>query len=284
MSEKLDLFFDGEVQRLIDSFAYCFRVKITIFSSNMEELIVGLQNPGSRFCQLVQRNLRLRYQCCRQDTMMCRRCEGKQATLVYPCYGGPSEAVMPIRVGETLIGYGMLGQFRTRKAVSADILRQWQNQGFNPDELNAAFSEQPFFDKPALDNMLRLFSMLVDFIVTREYVRVRRPALAESVVHWVEDHIAEPIELDQIAEAMHRSRSTISHMVKRRLGVSFKQLCILKRVQRFESIVAADPAISIGEAAVRVGCADPFYFSRMYRKLRLVPPSTYIKSIHENKK
>jgi YesN/AraC family two-component response regulator len=73
-------------------------------------------------------------------------------------------------------------------------------------------------------------------------------------------------------------------MVKRRLGVSFKQLCILKRVQRFESIVAADPGISIGEAAARVGCVDPFYFSRMYRKLRLVPPSTYIKSIHENKK
>jgi AraC-like DNA-binding protein/ligand-binding sensor protein len=279
---KMGLFFDDEVQRLIDSFAYCFRVKITVFSSNMEELIVGLQNPGGRFCQLVQRDLRLRYRCCRQDAIMCRRCEDKRAMLVYPCYAGLSEVVMPIRVGETSIGYAMLGQFRVRNELSAEIYKQWQNLAFKPDDISAAFLEQPFFDGTALDNMLRLFSMLVDFIVTREYVRFRRPALVENVVQYVEDHIAEPIELDQVAEEMSRSRSTISHMVKLRLGISFKQLCILKRVQRFESIVAAETDISISEAAARVGCPDPFYFSRIYRKFRLVSPSTYIKSLRES--
>ena len=69
-SGKLGLFFDEEVQRLIDSFAYCFKVKITIFSARMEEMIVGLQNPGSAFCQLIQKKLRFRYRCCRQDKLM----------------------------------------------------------------------------------------------------------------------------------------------------------------------------------------------------------------------
>jgi AraC-like DNA-binding protein len=137
-------------------------------------------------------------------------------------------------------------------------------------------------DKTALDNMLRLFSMLISFIVTREYVKIRRPGLTEKVIQWLEDHIADPPDLNETAAAMNRSRSTISHVIKQHLGLSFKQLCILKRIQRFESIIALDPNLSIQEAAARVGYEDPFYFSRIYKKVRLAPPSTYIKSIRNH--
>jgi AraC-like DNA-binding protein/ligand-binding sensor protein len=284
MMEKINLFFDEEVQRLIDSFAYCFRVKITIFSSGMEELIVGLQNPGARFCQSIQKGLRFRYRCCRQDKMMCERCERKQELLVYHCYAGLSEAVIPIHVEDTCIGYGMLGQFRTGEKIPAEISREWLKAGFDIKTLESAFLEQPFFDQPALDNMLRLFSMLAAFIVTREYVKVRRPGLTEKVIQWLEAHISdsEYLDLDKIAEAMKKSRSTISHTIKRQLGLSFKQLCILKRIQRFESIIAADPLSSVREAAAQVGYEDPFYFSRIYKKVRLAPPSAYIRSLREN--
>jgi AraC-like DNA-binding protein/ligand-binding sensor protein len=277
--EKLSPFFDEEVQRLIDSFAYCFKVKITIFSSRMEELIVGLQNPGSRFCRLIQNELRLRYRCCRQDKLMCERCEQKQELLVYHCYAGISEAVIPIKVADTLVGYAMLGQFRSREKISKEIMANWYKAGFDSKTLNAAFMEQPFYDETTLDNMFRLFSMLVDFIVTREYVKVRRPGLTEKIVQWVEDHITDAIELDKIAAAMNRSKSTISHTIKRQLGLTFKQLCIIKRIQRFESIIAKDPNISIQEAVLRIGYEDPFYFSRIYKKVRLVSPSTYVKSV-----
>jgi AraC-like DNA-binding protein/ligand-binding sensor protein len=278
-SGKLGLFFDEEVQRLIDSFALCFKVKITIFSARMEELIVGLQNPGSRFCRLMQKNLRLRYRCCRQDKFMCERCEKKDDLVVYHCYAGPSEAVLPIKIGGSLIGYGMLGQFRTTAALPEEALAEWTKAGFEKGELVAAFEEQPCFDKTALDSMLRLFSMLTAFVVSREYVRLRRPGLAEQVSHWLDEHITGQAALDDAAKATGHSRSSISHTIKKQLGISFKQLCILKRIERFESIVAADPSVSIQEAASRTGYEDPLYFSRIYKKVRLASPSTYINSV-----
>ncbi|MDR1374619.1 MAG: PocR ligand-binding domain-containing protein [Treponema sp.] len=283
MIEKLGLFFNEEVQRLIDSFAYCFKVKITIFSAGMEELIVGLQNPGSHFCQLIQKKLRFRYRCCQQDKLMCKRSEQRREFVVYHCYSGLSESVIPIEIEETVIGYGMLGQFRTVNNLPEEIVRNWIAAGFDRETLQAAFMEQPFFDKTALDNMLRLFSMLISFIVTREYVKIRRPGITEKVIQWMEDHIADRIDLCEVAAAMNRSRSTISHIIKRHLGLSFKQLCILKRIQRFESIIILDPNLSIQEAAARVGYEDPLYFSRIYKKVRLASPSTYIKSIRRHK-
>ncbi len=281
MSSKLNLFFDEEVQRLIDSFAYCFRVKITIFSSEMEELIVGLQNPGSQYCQLIQKGLRYRYRCLRQDKLMCGHCASKKRLTIYQCHGGCSEAVLPMEVEGKMIGYAMLGQFRTVSAVPKDILQEWKKNNLDVNELCAAFINQPFFDAESVKNMLRLFSMLTAFVITRDYVRVRHPTLAENVLRWINDHISEPIELDDAVNELRRSRSAISHAVKKQLGLSFKQLCTIMKIQKFESIIDAQPDISIKDAASQVGYEDPLYFSRIYRKVRLSSPSIYMKSMRE---
>jgi len=280
-SGKLGLFFDEEVQRLIDSFAYCFKVKITIFSARMEEMVVGLQNPGSAFCQLIQKKLRFRYRCCRQDKLMCERCEKQDKTILYHCFAGPSEIVMPIKIEDKLVGYGLLGQFRAGRELQQDISHAWEKAGFAREELLGAFEAQPFFDKPSLENMLRLFSMMIAFIVTREYVRIRRPGVTEQVIHWLDEHIAGPLSLDDVAEAVNCSRSTISHTIKHQLGMSYKKVCILKKIERFESLIALDPTLSIQEAAVLVGYEDPFYFSRLYRKVRLAAPSSYVNSLRK---
>ncbi|MDR2900174.1 MAG: PocR ligand-binding domain-containing protein [Treponema sp.] len=281
MSNKLNLFLDEEVQRLIDSFAYCFRVKITVFSPEMEELIVGLQNPGSEYCQLIQKGLRYRYRCLRQDKLMCENCATKRRLTIYQCHGGCSEAVLPMEVGGKIIGYAMLGQFRTATAVPDDILQEWEKNKLDTEELSAGFDNQPFFNAETVKNMLRLFSMLIAFVISREYVRVRRPSLAENVLRWINDNIAEPIELDNAAEDLNRSRSAISHAVKKQLGLSFKQLCTILKIQKFESIIAMQPDISITDAAALVGYDDPLYFSRIYRKIRLSSPSTYMKSMRD---
>jgi YesN/AraC family two-component response regulator len=201
--------------------------------------------------------------------------------LVYHCYAGPTEVVMPIKVEGATIGYVMLGEFRTRNTLPNEIQRQWIEAGFEVKKLQTAFLEQPFFDAASLDNMLRLFSMLVSSIVTQKHIKARLPGVAEQVVQWVENHLSEPMSLEEIAFTMNRSRSSISHIIKQQLGLSFTQLCTLKRIQRFESIAAMNPDISIQDAASQVGYEDPFYFSRLYKKVRLVAPSGYIRSIRK---
>jgi AraC-like DNA-binding protein len=188
---------------------------------------------------------------------------------------------MPVKLGGILLGYALLGQFRTKDALSPEILQGWAKAGLEAETLQKAFGEHPFFDKKNLESMLRLFSRLLSFLVAREYVKIRQPGLAESVSHWLEAHIAESLDLNRIALIMNRSRSTISHTIKRRFGMSFKELCILKRIQRFENIIAGDPDISIREAASLAGYRDPFYFSRIYKKVRLSAPSVYLKSVRK---
>lgn len=276
---KLWLFIDEEAQRLIDSFAYCFKIKITIFSARMEEMIVGLKNPGSAYCRLIQNKLRLRYRCCHQDKLACERCEQHDKTIVYSCYAGLTEIVTPIKIDGKLIGYGFAGQFITDYKLPEEIEQLWVEGGFDVKDLRDTYKAGPFFEKPALDNMCKLFSMMLDFIVTRRYVGIRHPDVVERVMDYLDEHIAEPLSLGDIAAALKCSRSTISHKVKRKLGMNFKKLYIFKKVQHFESIIAANPELQIQEAAALVGYEDPFYFSRLYKKIRLACPSSYVDSV-----
>jgi hypothetical protein len=50
--------------------------------------------------------------------------------------------------------------------------------------------------------------------------------------------------------------------------MTFRQLCTLKKIERFERIVSENPSIIIEEAALKAGYNDASYFSRVYTKRR----------------
>ena len=288
MLEKLGIFYDEEVQRLIDSFAECFRVRFTIFSANYEDMILGFPYDVSRYCKMIRENLHLLPYCLNQNRQMCQRCgrcEDTQYPLVYRCHAGLYESVMPIRVNEQLVGYAMIGQFRACEEednIPPELFKQSQKPGVDAAALRAAYQELPLYDKTSMWNMVNLFSVLINFIIMREYINVHQPGQIEKISHWLDKHIAETVELDDVANAIGRCRSTVSHLIKRQFGMSFKQLCAFKRVQRFESIIADEPSLTIAEAALKVGYDDPLYFSRIYKKLRLIPPMEYVKSVRNS--
>jgi AraC-like DNA-binding protein len=218
------------------------------------------------------------------DHEMCLRSTNSLAPLVYPCYAGLVDVAFPIKLNEEVVGYAMIGQFRTRNTIPPAILQDWKKNGFDPAILKNAFTEQPFFDKTSLEDMINLFSMLCDYIVSKGYIRTRQLDITAEVLRWIENHISDPISFRDVAIHLGYSQSTILNALNKKLHMSFKHLCILKKIERFETIVTADPLISIEEAALKVGYRDVSYFSRLYKKVRSVAPSFFIKSISVDEK
>lgn len=277
--EKLAFFFNEEIKKIVYSFAYCFKVNVTIFSPTMEVLFWGLENKVSDYCQLVQQKLNLKYKCIQQDRMMCTQCEKTSQPLIYQCYAGLMEAVIPLKLNNRLVGYAMIGQFRNREDIPQEILNLWLEKFKDSTALQKAFDKQPYYEKQAIDNMINLFEMLCSYIVSREYIKVRQVTVIDNVIDYIKENISVSISLDEVAKKIGYSRSCISHTIKRELHISFKQLCIQKKIERFESLIQANPKMYIQEAAFSVGYDDPLYFSRIYKKVRFVNPSTFIKSV-----
>jgi AraC-like DNA-binding protein len=85
--------------------------------------------------------------------------------------------------------------------------------------------------------------------------------------------------IGEVAEKLGYSQSSISHSIKKHLGMSFRDLCILKRIERFEKIITDDPTITIIKAAEKIGYDDPLNFSRIYKSVRPRTPTAFIRTV-----
>jgi ligand-binding sensor protein len=277
--KAIDVFLEEKVKKLITSFSCCFNVCISIFSADVEKNLTMGFYPLCNYCKLVREKLRYAHRCIGMDHEMCLRSANSPTPLVYPCHAGLVDAAFPIKLNEEVAGYAMIGQFRTQNTIPPAILRSWKENGFDPALLQNAFTGQPFFNEVSLENMINLFSMLCDYIVSKGYIRTRQLDIASEVSRWVESHISSPILFSELERHLGYSQSTILNALNKKLHMSFKHFCILKKIERFETIVTTDPLISIEEAALKVGYRDVSYFSRLYKKVRSTTPSLFIKSV-----
>jgi AraC-like DNA-binding protein len=283
MQDDLRLYFNPMVKRLVESFSYCFDVKITFYSPRLDEWMVGYHTDASDYCSMVQKKLKIRYRCLYQDRQACKRCSALRRQFFYHCHGGLTEAVLPIELDGNIVAYAMIGQFRMTNEAPKAMLEAWRATDSDPEELGKAFLDRPYFSDERLSKMLYIFSATLQFLISTQNMKLRKAELVEQVMAFVEAHIDEPVSIGEVASAVGKSPSTVTHTLKDKMGVSFKEMVITQKLMRFERILLADPALSIGQAAHMVGYDDALYFSRLYHTKRGGTPSDYLETVRRTK-
>lgn len=278
MEDRKYILFNPAVQSFIESYSYCFNVKVTFYSLNLEELLVGPLCATDDYCSLIQQKLHVRHRCLKQDHMMCEQCKEEQQLLVYTCHGGLTEAVIPIHLGETLVCYAFIGQFRTTNTLPRSMEKLAQQKCVELSLLREAFLQRPTYDRAMLDHMFSLFKTSLSLLIETQALKLRQPLLVEKVIAYIDEHISSKITLDAVAQAVHMSRSSITHTLQAEIHQSFQQLLTMRRLATFELHIMRDPNLQIQQAALLSGYDDPLYFSRVYRKWRGQSPTEFVQA------
>lgn len=283
MRDKQYLFYKPEVKQLIDSFASFLGVKITIYSIELEEWLVGFHTMESDYCTLLQDELKVRERCLKQDKIVCERCRSiQQRQQVYRCFGGLTEVIIPIILEDDMFCYAIIGQFRTQQSVPQEIRKLWIEKGYPLQTLEEAYQKRPFFTKQSMTNMRQLFSDMLKVLIETKYLEIEKMELTKQVISYVNGHLADRLFIEDVATALGASPAAIVRAVKHDLNISFRQMIISYRVQKFEDIIAKTPSLQVKEVSSMVGYDDPLYFSRLYSKIRHRTPSEYLRQAREN--
>jgi AraC-like DNA-binding protein len=200
---------------------------------------------------------------------------GKRGKLVaYECHGNMTEAVLPVYVVKKLIGYIMIGQFRT----SDSFIRPIDASHKSRKDLNClrkAYFETPYYSQQMVENILKLFSLLVELIVSRHLINIKSQTSISKLIAYIDEHPEETLSLEEAANLIFTSISTVSHLFKKAAGMSFKKYQITKKFQKAEELLVSDSENSIASVSKQVGISDPFYFSRLYKKYRGYAPKQH---------
>lgn len=112
-------------------------------------------------------------------------------------------------------------------------------------------------------------------VAGREFESTGKKYVAEQIADYLEEHYAEKISLDQIAENMYLSPFYISKIFKSEIGESPIHYLIRVRMEKAKELLEGNSELTISEIADRVGYEDAFHFSKLFKKAYGISPSKF---------
>lgn len=278
---SLEIILSDKVQALLDDFAALLDVRVTFFSVDGVRVRRGKEMPNCDYCEIVQRELNGLRRCQAMDGDKQREATRLRRSISYRCHAGLHEALAPVFVHEQLVGFLMIGQFRTDDEFPIEIRDSVDDPELRK-RLKRAFDELPLFPPDKLAGVLGVFTTLIDYIAVRELAVLRGDVLRGEIDRYIDRHLNGNIMLPEMARRLGRSVSTISQFLRRNYHTGFKELLNEKRLARAESYWRAHPDATVAEAAAAAGFSDQFYFSRVFRKRRGISPGKFRDRVRQN--
>ena len=229
------------------------------------------QNP---FCGMLAKTSRTCAACLEtQKKMQDMPGEGPKTVT---CFAGLCDTAVPVRAGHKLIGYLQTGQVALRKPNDLQfnkITQQLCDWGVTVDltQLKDAYFDSRTLAPQQYTAIVKLLEIFATHISTLANEIVVQEDEAESPMirrarAYIHANQADPIDLDQVAKAMHVSTFYFCKMFKKGTGLTFTDYLSRVRVEKAKTLLL-NPHLRISEIAYDVGFQSLTHFNRMFRKI-----------------
>ena len=105
---------------------------------------------------------------------------------------------------------------------------------------------------------------------------------ATVAAEYIKTHFEEPISVEQLAAYTSVSHSSLYRRFIKRYNMPPKQFIIACRIERACTLLE-ETNCSIEEISNSVGFDDPFYFSRVFKEVKGIPPRKFAKQAHKKR-
>ena len=264
---------------LLDDFHLTFGVNIDLYSPSDHLLLQCPAGSQAEYCNAVSSSLVNPKKCIAQVKRMRHVAADRMMPLFFTCHAGMRYCLFPITSIGGLAAIAVIGNFRSGNSPSNEILAKLKRQIADTSSIVTKFDSLVKFDITTEERLVRMFSLITEYSVNKGLIAIRINPLFEKVIVYIRDRVKVPkIGIEDVAHHVHRSQSTVSHVIKKEAGISFSQLVIQEKLKAAENMFATNPVISIGEVANELGYSDQFYFSKLFKKYRGVSPSEYLRA------
>jgi len=104
---------------------------------------------------------------------------------------------------------------------------------------------------------------------------VRRPLrYSEKIMRWIEEHFAEEVSLERIAEEMHLSRFYVSRVFRAETGSSLSDYLAARRIKHACRLLQTT-TLPVERIGSEVGLPDASYFVHLFKKMIGTTPLKY---------
>ena len=205
------------------------------------------------------------------------------------CFAGLSESVVPVRLGEKVIGYLQTGQVMLHKPSESGFratmaqLEKWNNT-VDVAQLKQAFFEVRVLTKARYGAVLRLLSSFAQHLslLSNELMiksTTSEPPAVTKARAFIAENLAEALSLEQVARAASTSPFYFCKIFKGATGLTFTDYLSRARIEKTKQLLL-NPHTRISEAAYAAGFQSLSQFNRVFRRVAGESPSAYRDHLH----
>ena len=215
--------------------------------------------------------------------------EGVTETKTLQCFAGLHESVVPVRIGENVIGYLQTGQVLLRPPTEKNFktamaqLEKWKTTT-DVELLRTAFFETRVLTKARYGAVLRLLSSFAQHLslLSNELMiksASSEPPAVSKARAFIAEHLGEALSLEQVARAANMSAFYFCKVFKTGTGLTFTNYIARARIEKTKQLLL-NPHTRISEAAYEAGFQSLSQFNRVFRRVAGESPSTYREHLH----
>jgi AraC-like DNA-binding protein len=248
--------------------------------------LTGAKNVNP-FCALMAATSKTCAACLQMQQRMENEATVELKTL--ECFAGLNDSLVPIRIGDQVVGYLQTGQILFRPPTERQFkaaLKQIQEWNSEADvaALHAAFFETRVLAKAHYEAMLRLLASFAQHLslVANELMIKQTTAEPPAVTKaraFIAEHLGEDLSLEQAARAGNMSAFYFCKVFKGATGVTFTDYVARARVEQTKQLLL-NPNVRVSEAAYEAGFQSLSQFNRVFRRIEGQSPSDYRERLH----
>lgn len=269
------------LRSLLRDFYEITRIRITVFDADMREL-VSWPEQFPPFCRAIRATQQGREACSRCDRTACRAAQKQRGAYVYRCHAGLTEAVVPLYVGQVLVGYLWCGHVfsypdfaRGMAAIAAACAPLCLPQA----QLQEACAAQPILTEDYVRSAARILHATASYLILERMATLREDSSAARLDAYLTENFAQALTAEAVCEALMLGRSQLYRLCSQLYGCGLSSHVRSLRINHAKHLLADRPELSISEVAAECGFTDYNYFIAVFSRETGQAPGAFRRSV-----
>lgn len=253
------------------------RIRITVFDEKFRE-IAAFPKDLAPFCRLIRTDSAAAAMCARCDRDACRTAAKRHGIYVYQCHAGLKEAIMPIYLGNLVIGYLFFGHVFAYGSYEEGwkvIEEKCAGYLVRISELKAASLKQPLMSEAYILSAANLMQTIASYLCMERLATLRREDLPVQIDSYIQAHLTEELDVRDICAHFQIGKTRLYEIAKESYGMGIAEFIRRQRIEMAQELLKDSPNLTINEIASHCGFQDYNYFFTVFRKITGKSPKEY---------
>ncbi|MBE6947368.1 MAG: helix-turn-helix domain-containing protein [Ruminococcaceae bacterium] len=268
-----------QLQSLLQDFHRISNIRITVFDHNLTEL-VSYPEQRAPLCQIVRGTEEGMLACAACDRNACAAASKQSGTYIYRCHAGLTEAVIPLYVGNALVGYLLFGHVFAYKSFEEgwDAIQQCcKNYPIDKEKLRKSIYGSPCVSDEYILSAAKILHATASYLVLERMATLKEDSSASKLNRYLNENYTHPLTAQDICAALDIGRTQLYKLSAQLYGCGITQQIKKLRMERAKQLLTDSPNMSIADIACACGYCDYNYFIAVFSQFVGQSPNAFRK-------